>query len=122
MQDTDGGSMPGTGGDIQRRGHLDIVGLQFDGKQSGRQLPPGVIAQVKRPHIFSVGLPWLFTHLCGRPRMYASRGQGPFRRRVDIYIYIYIYISPPFRSCLSSRYSLLSLVVSAAPRLKNKNN
>ncbi|CAN0155383.1 unnamed protein product, partial [Laminaria digitata] len=48
VQDTDGGSMPGAGGDTPRRGHLDIVGLQFDGKQSGRQLPPGVIAQLGR--------------------------------------------------------------------------
>lgn len=47
VQDNESGSMPGAGGDAQRRGHLDIVGLQFDGKHSGRQLPPGAIAQVQ---------------------------------------------------------------------------
>lgn len=69
VQDTDGGSMPGAGGDTQRRGHLDIVGLQFDGKQSGRQLPPAVLAQVKALFPF-VNLSWDFfcisvgVHLC----------------------------------------------------------
>lgn len=42
----DGGSeTPGPGGKAQHRGNLDIVGLQFDGKQRGRQLSPGASAQ-----------------------------------------------------------------------------
>lgn len=30
-----------------RRGNLDIVGLQFDENQRGRQLPPTVLAQAR---------------------------------------------------------------------------
>ena len=76
VQDTDGGSMPGAGGDTQRRGHLDIVGLQFDGKQSGRQLPPGVIAKVLQALLCFVGFACIFltpvrVHVC----MFASCGR-----------------------------------------------
>lgn len=50
-----GGDTPGAAGmESQRRGNLDIVGLQFDGNQRGRQLPPGTSAQVSLvacPHL-----------------------------------------------------------------------
>ncbi|CAM9423223.1 unnamed protein product [Scytosiphon promiscuus] len=43
-----GGDAHGEAGESQRRGNLDIVGLQFDEKQRGRQLPPGAFAQLGR--------------------------------------------------------------------------
>lgn len=47
VQDDDSAGKLGAGNEAQRRGNLDIVGLQFDGKQRGRQLPPGAVAQAR---------------------------------------------------------------------------
>ena len=51
VHDTGGeasGGGAGAEGDSQRRGNLDIVGLQFDGKQRERKLAPAASAQVSR--------------------------------------------------------------------------
>lgn len=49
VQDDGGGDTPGgLVGDAQRRGNLDIVGLQFDGTQGERKLSPKASAQVRQ--------------------------------------------------------------------------
>eukprot|EP00903_Cladosiphon_okamuranus_P010788 g10194.t1 len=51
VQDNGGetpGSRAGAEGDSQRRGNLDIVGLQFDGKQRERKLSPAASAHLGR--------------------------------------------------------------------------
>lgn len=45
--DEDGDDISGAGGEAQRRGNLDVVGLQFEGKQRGRQLSAEALAQAR---------------------------------------------------------------------------
>lgn len=48
VQDVNSDSKPSSGGGPQLRGNLDIVGLQFSGKQRGRQLSAAAIAQARK--------------------------------------------------------------------------